>query len=76
MNGDGVNDVWHVETFPDMEATNFNVFDNTGNRIYSSTGYAIPWDGTFKGSLVPEGVYYYTISGPSFKKSGYILVVR
>lgn len=76
LNGDGVNDVWQVEEFSDMESSTFKIFNKQGNMVFNSVGYDQPWEGTYNGSIVPEGVYYYIIKGPSRNESGYILVTR
>ncbi|MEO1652345.1 MAG: gliding motility-associated C-terminal domain-containing protein [Bacteroidota bacterium] len=73
-NGDGRNDEWLIEPFAGMEASAFKVFDKNGNVIFSSQGYATPWDGTFDGSALAEGVYFYQIEGPNVEKSGYVFI--
>lgn len=60
-NGDGANDVWiirHYEEYPEMEVA---VFNKWGDQVFSSKGYRAPWDGSFRGSTVQPGTYYYTI---------------
>jgi len=37
------------------------IFNRWGQTIFESIGYANPWDGTFNGTLVPEGTYFYII---------------
>jgi gliding motility-associated-like protein len=56
-NGDGINDVWvirHYEEYPDIQVA---VFNKWGKQVFTSKGYAQPWDG----SNVQPGTYYYTI---------------
>lgn len=61
-NGDGNNDLWVLDNlnilYPDCNVT---IFDQWGNSVFTSTGYAKPWDGTFKGKPVPMGTYFYVI---------------
>ena len=60
-NGDGVNDTWDIDNiflYPDVE---INVFNQWGNKVFSSTGYAEPWDGTYNGKQLPAATYYYTL---------------
>ena|GEM_PF-3471275 len=60
-NGDGENDTWEIEdieAFPD--ATIF-IYDRSGRSVFSSQGGYSPWDGTFKGKVLPMGNYYYII---------------
>ncbi len=60
-NGDGVNDTWdidNIDLYPEVE---INVFNQWGNKVFESTGYSEPWDGTFDGSVLPAATYYYTL---------------
>jgi gliding motility-associated-like protein len=60
-NGDGVNDKWvipHLDIYPGCVV---EIYSRNGQLIYRSTGYAMPWDGKIKGSLLPVGTYYYVI---------------
>ena len=60
-NGDGVNDTWDIDNiflYPDVE---INVFNQWGNKVFSSTGYTEPWDGTYNGKPLPAATYYYTL---------------
>lgn len=61
-NGDGKNDWWKLDfiplAYPDAEVV---IVNRWGQTIYQSIGYSDPWDGRFRGELVPEGNYYYII---------------
>lgn len=61
-NRDGVNDTWKLnflERFPDSQV---QIFNRWGQLVFTSTkGYKTPWDGTFNGSDLPIGTYYYII---------------
>jgi gliding motility-associated-like protein len=61
-NGDGNNDVWKLN-FIDFVNPNAEIVivNRWGQTVYSSVGYSNPWDGTFEGTLVPEGTYFYII---------------
>ena len=62
-NGDGKNDVWKLEFIQQFypNAT-VEIYNQWGQQLHSSTGYLVPWDGKFKGEMVPEGNYYYVIN--------------
>lgn len=60
-NGDGINDTWDIKNLSYYVDCSVNIFTRWGQKIYSSVGYAIPWDGTYKGALLPTGTYYYVI---------------
>ena len=62
-NGDGKNDVWKLDflqlLYPDVE---IDIYNRWGENIFNSKGYETPWDGTYNGSLLPVGTYYYVIN--------------
>lgn len=61
-NGDGKNDVWKLDFIKFLhQDAEIVVVNRWGQTIFQSTGYDIPWDGTYQGDLVPEGTYYYII---------------
>jgi len=60
-NGDGINDFWVIDNITSYPAAEVQVFTRNGQRIFDSKGYATPFDGTFNGKKLPEGVYYYII---------------
>ncbi len=79
-NGDNTNDVWVIrdsDLYPDIRV---KVINQWGETIFSSTGYKVPWDGTFKGNNVSGGTYYYEVNlhsddnDPPF--SGTVTVIR
>jgi gliding motility-associated-like protein len=61
-NNDGVNDTWDIKYLNSYPDATVEVFNRYGAKVYSSNGYAIPWDGKFKGANLPFGVYYYVIN--------------
>lgn len=60
-NGDGINDVWIIPNLSNYPDASVKVFDRYGQQVFVSRGYSNPWDGTFKGSPMPVGTYYYII---------------
>ncbi len=61
-NGDGIHDLWLINDIANYPAAEVQVFTRGGQRIFDSKGYAAPFDGTFNGKNLPEGVYYYIIN--------------
>lgn len=61
-NGDGKNDLFVVynleKIYPNCQMT---IFNRWGNVVYESTGYDVPWDGTFKGEKLPMGTYFFKL---------------
>jgi gliding motility-associated-like protein len=63
-NGDGKNDVWKLD-FLNLLYPNASVriYNRWGEEIYRADGaYTSPWDGTYKGQLLPVGTYYYVLN--------------
>ena len=82
-NEDGINDLWIIE--------NLNTYDNAEVLIYNRWGMEVrylngekeeySWDGkNRKGVALPDGVYYYIItgsrSGESVNLTGYVTIVH
>lgn len=60
-NGDGVNDVWNITALDSYVKSTISIFNRNGSLVYKSTGYKKPWDGTYSGTPLPVGTYYYLI---------------
>lgn len=61
-NSDGKNDVWIIENIAQFPDCTVEVYNRWGEQLFYSKGYAIPWDGRFKGKDLPVGTYYYVIN--------------
>lgn len=77
-NGDGFNDTWIIrnsEVYPKMQV---RVYNKWGKELFKSVGYPEPWDGSYDGSPVQTGTYYYTINLNDGDKpfSGTLTIVR
>jgi gliding motility-associated-like protein len=78
-NSDGYNDTWqlrNIEIFPDAEV---QVFNRWGERVFNTKNPAAnPWDGTFKGKLLPMDSYHYVLhlNDGSAPRSGVITIMR
>ncbi|MGZ8558655.1 MAG: T9SS type B sorting domain-containing protein [Chitinophagaceae bacterium] len=60
-NDDGLNDTWIIpalNVYPEFEIT---VFNRQGQIVFHQKNNNRPWNGRFKGSLLPMGVYVYII---------------
>lgn len=60
-NGDGINDKWLINNLQFFPEARVDIFNRYGQLLFRSTGYEHPWDGTYNGSPLPVGVYYYVI---------------
>jgi gliding motility-associated-like protein len=77
-NGDGVNDNWDIQYLNTYPGNTVDVFNRYGQKVFTSVGYGVPWDGKCNGADVPAGVYYYIINPKNGRKliSGYVTVIR
>ena len=77
-NGDGINDTWQILNIERYPNCNVQVFNSYGEKLYSSVGYSVPWDGKFKNAYLPTGAYYYIIDlkNGSAVVSGSVMIIR
>ncbi|MGF7042248.1 MBG domain-containing protein [Mucilaginibacter lappiensis] len=77
-NGDGKNDVWLIQDIQLYPNNIVTVYDRGGRTVYTKHGYTNDWNGTYGGSPLTEGTYYYIVDlGPQQRKfKGYITIVR
>ncbi|WP_164977443.1 gliding motility-associated C-terminal domain-containing protein [Ancylomarina salipaludis] len=60
-NGDGRNDTWSISYNPEWDAPEVRVFNIYGQKVFHAHGYQNDWKGTFNGSKLPNGSYFYLI---------------
>jgi gliding motility-associated-like protein len=77
-NSDGINDKWEIlylESYPGCEV---EVFNRYGQPVFRSIGYSTPWDGTYKGTPLPVGTYYWIINPKNGRKAlnGSVTIIR
>ncbi|MDP9047415.1 MAG: PKD domain-containing protein, partial [Bacteroidota bacterium] len=77
-NGDGINDSWNILYLDTYPGNAVEIFDRYGRKVFSSIGYSTPWDGTYNGSALPSGTYYYMINPKNGRKviAGSVTIVR
>lgn len=77
-NGDGINDVWNIPLLALYNKNVVNVYNRYGQLVFHSAGYGTPWDGTYKGSTLAVGAYYYIIQLDDYSKplSGEVTIIR
>ncbi|MCC5917458.1 MAG: gliding motility-associated C-terminal domain-containing protein [Cryomorphaceae bacterium] len=62
--GTGINEFFHVKG-SGLLTYEISIFNRWGQEIFHSTDINDPWDGTFKGKMVPSGIYVYNIVATS-----------
>jgi gliding motility-associated-like protein len=77
-NGDGINETWiiqYLDTYPDNRV---QVFTRTGQLVFESRGYKVPWDGKLNGKPLPFDTYYYIIEPGNGRApvTGYVTIVK
>ncbi|MFT3911071.1 MAG: PKD domain-containing protein [Ferruginibacter sp.] len=77
-NGDLTNDTWVINNITDYAGATVEIYNRYGQKIFFSTGYATPWDGTYNGKPLPVATYYYIIDlKHGFKTlSGSVTLIR
>ncbi len=77
-NGDGINDKWLITGLEGDPTVKVRVFSRGGEMVFQSIGYTQPWDGHYKGKVLPSGSYYYIINAKSSagNLSGTVTIVR
>jgi len=79
-NGDGKNDEVHVHS-GSIQSLTFYIYDQWGDLLFTSTDLQTGWDGTYRGTKEPVGVYVYLveaimIDGKKVTKKGTITLIR
>jgi gliding motility-associated-like protein len=77
-NGDGRNDTWVIKGLEYYPQSTVNIFNRWGQKLYSSVGYPIPWDGEYNGKALPSGTYYYIIDLKNRQPviAGWVAIIR
>jgi gliding motility-associated-like protein len=75
---DGKNDtwvVWNIHIFPGNQVS---VYDRAGKRVFTMEDYTNDWTGTYQGSPLANGVYYYVVEpGAGIKPlKGSLTIIR
>jgi gliding motility-associated-like protein len=77
-NGDGINDTWVIKDLEYYQKATMNIFNRWGQKVFTSVGYPIPWDGTYQGKALPAGTYYYMIDPKTGQEliTGWVAIIR
>ncbi|GAA4837068.1 gliding motility-associated C-terminal domain-containing protein [Algivirga pacifica] len=73
-NNDGHNDYLRLATFSTSHQYTLTIFNHRGQEIYYDPNYQNNWRGEVKGSVLPDGVYFYLLksSQTTYKGSFYL----
>jgi gliding motility-associated-like protein len=80
-NGDGKNDKFEILPLDNYKLVHLFIYNRWGQVVFKSTGSYAGWDGYFKGSPQPQGIYVYELELQAPARSniiqkGTILLVR
>jgi gliding motility-associated-like protein len=64
-NNDGMNDYWYIPDIDQYGTISVQIYNRFGKLLYHSSAYKNDWEGTYNGSPLPEGSYYYIIKSSS-----------
>lgn len=65
-NSDGKNDYWEIYNVDRYQEFEVQIFSTTGELLYKTKDYGNnKWDGRINGNKLPDGIYYYIITGPT-----------
>ncbi len=62
-NGDDANNEWAIGSQAASLPVAVEVFDRYGHSVYRNAAYQDDWEGTYQGQALPEGTYYYLVTG-------------
>lgn len=79
-NGDGNNDCFGLKYWGRVEGLRFNIYNRSGELLFSTTAPNACWDGYYKGMPQPVGTYLYSITAKTACgnecKKGTIVLLR
>ena len=77
-NGDGINDTWVIKDLEYYPKSTINIFNRWGQKLFTSIGYPIPWDGNYQGKALSSGTYYYIIDPKNGQAllTGWVAIIR
>lgn len=81
-NNDGINDRWMATTSNACtKRVKVTIYNRYGTTVYTNDNYQNDWNGTYKGTAVPDGTYYYfiafeLINGKAVTLSGDVTIIR
>lgn len=80
-NGDNLNEFFKPSVTCPIADYQLTIFNRWGQKIFETNDRNEDWDGTFKGSKLPQGVYMYTLCikplyDPEIAQRGSIIILR
>jgi len=60
-NGDNINDYFVIGNIEQYPNNTFEVYNRYGQKVFSKTGYKNDWNGSYLGTELPCGTYFYIL---------------
>ena len=76
-NNDGRNDFFTIEGIDKLSNSTVSVYNRWGNEVFAAKNYRNDWGGTWKGTNLPDGTYFYVFNdGDGHTLSGFVQIQR
>lgn len=76
-NNDGTNDVFFINGLDNFPNNSLCIFNRWGNRVLLAEPYQNNWEGTWEGTDLPDGTYFYVFDdGEGNITTGYVQIHR
>ena len=76
-NDDNIDDFWRIRGLEKYENVVVRIFNNRGIIVWETADYQNNWDGTdYKGTALPEGIYYYIVQREDKFFRGWVSLLR
>jgi gliding motility-associated-like protein len=78
-NSDGINETFYIPCINGIAS--LRIFNRWGIEVYKNDHYDNTWDGSYNGSPLPDGTYYYILKfinseGQSIDKASFVVIHR
>ncbi len=60
-NGDGINDTFFIKGLNNYDDNEVSIYNIYGGQVFNQKAYKNDWKGTYNGSDLPDGTYYYVV---------------
>jgi len=74
-NGDEVNQFFEIQGAEDFPNNSLSIFNRWGNEVFRADNYQNDWEGTFNGTRLMNGTYFYVFNdGAENTYTGYVYI--
>jgi gliding motility-associated-like protein len=75
-NADGLNDTWNIPALSAYPSFELLVYGRWGQLVFHTKDHPRPWDGKYKNTPCPNGVYTYVIKTGNDLLKGTVMIIR